>query len=94
MESGPSQNLQSWLGRQVDKWMDYDGTGDPPTPSGTVQIILQDVHHQKVASWTLANAYPVSWSGPTMDAKQNAVAIETLTIEHGGFLPPSSGAGA
>jgi phage tail-like protein len=90
MEQRYSQNLQAWLGRLVDKWMDYDGTGQAPTPAGSVLIVLQDVLQKPVASWTLANAYPVSWSGPVLDAKQNAVAIETLTIEHGGFLSPSS----
>ena len=90
MEQQSSQNLQAWLGRLVDKWMNYDGTGDPPTPSGTVEITLQDVHQNAVASWTLSNAFPVSWSGPVLDAKQNAVALETLTIEHQGFLPPTA----
>ena len=89
MEQGSSQRLQAWLGRLADNWMNYDGTGDAPTPSGTVQITLQDVHQNAVASWTLSNAYPVSWSGPVLDAKQNAVALETLTIEHYGFLPPT-----
>lgn len=89
MELRSSQNLQAWLGRLVDKWMDYDGTGPSPTPAGTVQITLQDVHQNAVASWTLHNAYPVSWSGPALDANQNSVALETLTLEHYGFLPPA-----
>ena len=90
MERQNSQNLQAWLGRLVNQWMDYDGTGPAPAPSGTVQITLQDVYQQTVSSWTLNNAFPVSWSGPVLDAKQNAIAIETLTIEHQGFLPPTA----
>lgn len=89
MEQQSSQNLQVWLGQLVNNWMDYDGTGEAPTPSGTVQITLKDVQQNTVASWTLANAYPASWTGPSLDANHNAVAIETLTLEHQGFLPPT-----
>jgi phage tail-like protein len=86
MEARPSQLLQAWLGRLVTTWMNYDRDGTRP-PSGTVDIALQDVHQNVVASWSLRNAYPVSWSGPVLDARQNAVALETLTLEHEGFLP-------
>ena len=86
MEPQSSQSLQDWLGRLVRTWVNYDGTGTPSPPSGIVHIVLQDVYQQDVASWTLSGAYPVSWSGPTLDAKQNSVALETLTIEHSGFL--------
>jgi phage tail-like protein len=87
MEQGSSQKLQAWLGRLVANWMDYDDNGLSDSPAGTLQIVLHDVYQNEVASWTLQGAYPVSWSGPALDAKQNAVALETLVIEHQGFLP-------
>ena len=90
MEQQNSQKLQAWLGYLVNNWMDYDGYGDPPTPNGTLQITLLDVYQGTVASWNLNNAFPVSWAGPVLDAKQNAVALETLTFEHFGFLPPAA----
>jgi phage tail-like protein len=65
--------------------MNHDEDGAGP-PRGTVAIDLQDVHQKVVASWKLRNAYPVSWSGPALDARQNAVAVETLTLDHEGFL--------
>jgi phage tail-like protein len=89
MEAQSSQSLQAWLGRLVQSWVNYDGTAALSPPSGIVHIVLQDVYQSTVASWTLNGAYPVSWSGPTLDAKQNSVALETLTIEHHGFLPPA-----
>lgn len=89
MEQQTSQNLQAWLGTLVNQWVDYSGIGEPPAPSGTVLITLLDVYLKPVVSWTLNGAFPVSWSGPVLDAKQNAVALETLTIEHIGFLPPT-----
>ncbi|MFJ9558601.1 phage tail protein [Streptomyces fuscichromogenes] len=87
MEAQPSRALQGWLGKLVTTWMNCD-QDSPRAPTGAVDIALQDVHQSVVASWSLRDAYPVSWSGPDLDAKQNAVAIETLTLEHTGFLPP------
>ncbi|QMU78007.1 phage tail protein [Streptacidiphilus sp. PB12-B1b] len=92
MERQSSQALQAWLGKLVTTWMHSDDAGARP-PEGTVDIELQDVHQNVVAGWSLRNAYPVAWSGPVMDAKQNAVAIETLTLEHEGFLPGPAAAG-
>ncbi|MEU9407841.1 phage tail protein [Streptomyces sp. NPDC048281] len=89
MERQPSMALQGWLGKLVTTWMNCDEKS-ARAPKGTVDISLQDVHQNVVASWSLRNAYPVSWSGPVLDAKQNAVAIETLTLEHEGFLPTSA----
>lgn len=88
MEKKSSDALQSWLGKLVSSWMNYDEAG-VSAPAGTVDIALQDVHQNVVASWSLREAYPVSWTGPSLDAKQNTVALETLTLEHAGFLPPS-----
>jgi phage tail-like protein len=34
--------------------------------------------------WTLFDAWPVKWTGPTFSATQNAVALETLEIAHHG----------
>lgn len=86
MERQSSADLQAWLGGLAARWMNY-ASADAPPPRGTVVIVLQDVNQNSVASWTLRDAYPVSWSGPTLDAKGNAIALETLTLEHQGFLP-------
>ena len=90
MEQSTSQQLQTWLGNLVQNWMnsaDIEGVKSPP--AGNVTIRLLDMHQNVVAGWTLRNAFPVSWSGPTLDAKGSTVAIESLTLEHQGFLPPS-----
>ncbi|WP_326853344.1 phage tail protein [Actinocrinis sp.] len=94
MEQQNSQRLQAWLGRLVTNWMNYDESKKYPYPMGHVTIVLQDAHQRPVASWTLDHAYPASWSGPTLDAKGNTVALETLTLEHQGFLPPQPVAAA
>lgn len=84
-----SQRLQSWLAGLVQTWMDSGGgDGITTAPAGSVTITLLDMHQNVVASWTLNQAFPVSWSGPALDAKGSTVAIESLTLEHQGFLPP------
>lgn len=88
MEQKSSRDLQVWLGSLVTSWMRYGESKEFQDPAGQVTIDLFDAHQKVVASWTLLHAYPVSWSGPTLDAKGNTVAIETLTLEHQGFLPP------
>lgn len=89
MELNSSYALQLWLAKMVSSWVDYDGRSNPRS-GGTVDVTLNDVHGKAVAKWVLQNAYPVSWSGPALDAKQNAVALETLVLEHDGFLPPTA----
>lgn len=89
MERQSSMQLQAWLGRLVGSWMNSADYGRPPT--GAVEIRLLDVYQNPVAVWVLRNAFPVSWSGPTLDAKGSTVALETLTLEHQGFLPQSDG---
>jgi phage tail-like protein len=88
MRQQTSQPLQTWLGHLVHKWMN---SADPAVlkrpPAGNVTIALQDMHQNVVATWTLRHAFPVSWSGPALDAKGSTVAIESLTLEHQGFLP-------
>src|SRR6266849_6158338 len=42
-----------------------DGTADPRQ----ITITLMDEARQPVASWSLRNAQPKKWSGPTMAAK-------------------------
>lgn len=93
LEKRSSQALQDWLGRLVANWMHQADSGEAP-PAGTVDIVLQDVHQNEVASWILRGAYPVSWSGPVLDAKGGTIALETLTLEHQGFLPTSAATGA
>jgi phage tail-like protein len=90
MEERSSGLLRAWLRELADTWMNHREGAEPP--KGSVVISLQDAFHHVVASWTLENAYPVSWSGPVMDAKQSAVAVEALTFEHEGFLPNTAAA--
>jgi phage tail-like protein len=80
-----SGSVQAWLRGVVLRWQLWEGQGRQFSGT-TVTIDLFDVYKTPVAGWRLKNAYPVSWSGPSMNAKTNEVALETLVFEHEGFL--------
>jgi len=59
-----------------------EGTADPRT----VTITLLDEARQSVAIWTLRNAQPKKWTGPTLAAKGGGeVAMEELSLVHEGI---------
>lgn len=59
-----------------------DGTADPRQ----VSITLLDEARQPVATWTLRNAQPKKWTGPTLSAKGGGeVAMEELSLVHEGI---------
>jgi phage tail-like protein len=48
-------------------------------------ITLQDELHLPVKLWSFTRGVPVKWTGPSLNATQNAVAIEELEIAHEGL---------
>jgi phage tail-like protein len=81
-----SDSVQTWLSRIAAQWREADGELDVGT---TVTINLLDVYQDPdspAATWNLQKAFPSSWSGPSMNAKSGDVAMETLVLEHDGFL--------
>jgi phage tail-like protein len=48
-------------------------------------ITLLDESRQPVMRWTFRRAWPCRWTGPTLNAKNNEIAIETLEICHEGL---------
>lgn len=50
-------------------------------------ITLCDASHRPFAVWRFQRALPTKWSGPSMNAQQSTVAIESLTFVHEGLVP-------
>lgn len=48
-------------------------------------ITLLDESRQPVMQWKFRRAWPCKWIGPTLNAKNNEIAIETLEICHEGL---------
>ncbi|MQA90389.1 MAG: phage tail protein [Gemmatimonas sp.] len=71
-----SDDLWTWL-RGV-----RDGTADPRN----VTIFLLDEARNPVFTWSLRNAQPKKWTGPTLAAKGGGeVAMEELSLVHEGL---------
>jgi phage tail-like protein len=74
--------LQAWLRYTLDAWI-----VDPaPYVGNNATIALLDRSGSLVTKWELRRVYPSKWIGPTLSAKDNAVAVETLELVHEGFL--------
>jgi phage tail-like protein len=85
IEQSSSRTVQSWLAQYVNNWSSYPSSGASPLYT-TVTIALLDYQLSPVMDWTLNRARPTKWIGPSLSATENKVAIETLVIEHDGFL--------
>jgi phage tail-like protein len=60
-------------------------TGTPSSPSAkpvtmNVVITLQDEQHAGVMKWTLENAWVCKLTGPSLNAKSNEIAIESIEL--------------
>jgi len=56
------------------------GTAFPPIRDVTIK--LQDEKHQPVVKWTLTNAWCSKLTGPSLNAKGNEIAIETMELAY------------
>ena len=50
-----------------------------------VAIILLDQARQQVLRWTVRSALPTKWIGPTLNASESEVAMETIVLVHEGL---------
>jgi phage tail-like protein len=63
----------------------YDLTQGSVTLRGGTIIVYDPSGSEQVMIWSFKDAFPVKWSGPDLNASQNAVAVETLEICHQGL---------
>lgn len=90
MDSKSSKKVQQWLGQVVEKWVNSDDAASGGFTGSNVKISLRSSFEgAPVAEWELENAIPISWTGPTLSARGNDIAIEKLTLAHDGFVKPS-----
>ena len=59
------------------------GTAFPPTRDVTIKLL--DEKHTAVLKWKLTNAWCSKLSGPSLNAKGNEIAIETMELAHDGI---------
>ncbi|MEC3981859.1 phage tail protein [Amycolatopsis sp. H20-H5] len=87
MQSASSDALQKWLQHVIKNWVDSDEAGaSAANPGSTITIeMLSARDWAPIYVWTLADAIPVGWSGPTLSAKGGDVALEKLVLAHNGL---------
>jgi len=89
MEKASSQVLREWLADKLSAWKQPGFMPDVLNAvlgGSTARITLLDSAWEEVSSWELRNVYPSGWYGPSLVAKDSAVAIERLELDHEGFL--------
>lgn len=70
-------------GRPLWTWVQNTVKGQIVTHD--VTVTLYDVEGSVLQAWTLRGAFPIKWSATPLQADQNAVAVETLTLAHQGM---------
>jgi phage tail-like protein len=80
-----SQKVRDWLNKNA--WT-QDAT------RGGITVTLYDSFGEEILHWDLKSALPKAWSINAMDAGASQVAIETLEIDHQGFLEDEKMLGA
>lgn len=50
-----------------------------------MSIVLMNDKGEDAIRWNVRNAWPTKWTGPSLDATSDEVAIETLELTHEGF---------
>jgi phage tail-like protein len=62
------------------QWRQSAVNGVPERKNGS--IILLDATGNEKVRWNFHNAWPTKWTGPTFNATDNNIAVETLELAH------------
>jgi phage tail-like protein len=85
--------LKRGVANSTDLWNWYAGYAAGNTTRKDGVIVLQDEQHNPQRVWGFRRGLPVKYTGPTMNASQSAVAIESIEIAHEGlYLVPGASA--
>ena len=77
LRRGITKNAELW------NWRKSVVEGNIDRRNGS--IILLDDKRNEVVRWNFRNGWICKWVGPTLNAKSNEVAIETIEIAHEGL---------
>jgi phage tail-like protein len=77
LKRGMTSDLSLWT------WMKQGLDG--AVQRKNMSVVLLDASGNEVLRWNIVNAWPVKWSGPSLNAEaSNDIAIETIEITHEG----------
>jgi phage tail-like protein len=78
LKRGLTDNKDLW------NWRKHVLDGRTERQSGAV--VLLNEARQPALRWTFREGWPAKWDGPSLNGKNNEVAIETLEIAHEGLV--------
>jgi phage tail-like protein len=85
--------LKRGLGRGTDLWDWYAGFAVGRATRKDGVIVLQNESHEPQRVWGFRRGLPIKYAGPSLNAAQSAVAIESIEIAHEGlYLVPGASA--
>ncbi|MBB6735605.1 phage tail protein [Cohnella zeiphila] len=67
------------------EWYDNYAQGSNPRARKDGSIILYKRDGEELCRWNFFKAYPVKWSGPSLNAMSSDTAIESVELVHGGL---------
>lgn len=79
LRRGISYSPELWI------WYDQASQGRIARVHGS--IILYKPNGREQIRWNIFDAYPVKWTGPTLNASASEIAIESVEIVHNGIKP-------
>lgn len=85
VQQNSSLVVWTWLNECMANWRTIPSYAAQFNYETDVSITLLDYQDNELLVWTLQNARPLKWEGPTLSAEDKKVAVEKLTLEHQGF---------
>jgi phage tail-like protein len=64
------------------KWYRDSLTKEYPDTARHVSVVFYDSKHAEVFRMDFLKVYPVKWTGPTLKASDNSIALETLELSY------------
>jgi phage tail-like protein len=81
----PNIVLKRGLTQDAELWNWHQQVADGNVHRRNGSVILLDDRGQEQVRWNFYNSWPCKYVGPTLNAKSNDVAIETLELVHEGL---------
>jgi phage tail-like protein len=67
-------------------WRSEVEKGDIDAARRNGSVVLYDSTHTEVARWNFFSGWPSKWKGADLNAGENSVAVEEITITHEGLV--------
>jgi phage tail-like protein len=80
LRRGTTDSLALW------NWHKQVIDGDLQSARKNGSVVVYDSKHTEVARFNFVNGWPSKWKGPDLNATNNQVAVEEITIVHEGLV--------